>query len=159
MEKRTMIPMAARLGPGQDILRELELMAEKHGIEAACVLTCVGSLTKACLRFANRREATVMDGHFEIVSLTGVLSRHGSHFHIAIADGQGSTFGAHLLPGSAVYTTAEIVLGVFSDLRFMRTFDPPTGFPEVDIHPISKEQATCTFMNAPIRTFPPSPGF
>jgi predicted DNA-binding protein with PD1-like motif len=142
MEKRTMIPLAMRLGPGQDILRELELMVEKHGIEAACVLTCVGSLTTACLRFANRQEATVLTGHFEIVSLTGILSRHGSHFHIAIADGQGATLGAHLLPGSAVYTTAEIVLGVFSDLRFMRTFDPQTGFPELDIHPISKEQAT-----------------
>jgi predicted DNA-binding protein with PD1-like motif len=137
-----MIPLAARLRPGQDILRELELMAEKHEIEAACVLTCVGSLTKACLRFANRTETTVMTGHFEIVSLTGVLSRYGSHFHIAIADGQGTTLGAHLLPGSAVYTTAEIVLGVFSDLRFMRTFDPQTGFPELDIHSISKEQAT-----------------
>ena len=141
MEKRTMIPMATRLCPGQDILRELELMAERQGIEAACVLTCVGSLTRACLRFANRSEATVMNGHFEIVSLTGILSRYGSHFHIAIADGQGATFGAHLLPGSTVYTTAEIVLGVFSELRFLRTFDPRTGFPELDIHTLSKEQA------------------
>lgn len=137
-----MIPIAVRLHPGQDIFSELELIAAKRGIEAACVLTCVGSLTTACLRLANRTEATVMNGHFEIVSLTGILSRYGSHFHIAIADGQGATFGAHLLPGSAVYTTAEIVLGVFSDLRFQRTFDPQTGFPELDIHPISKEPAT-----------------
>ncbi len=137
-----MIPIAVRLHPGQDIFAELQLIAAKRGIEAACVLTCVGSLTTACLRFANRTEATVMNGHFEIVSLTGILSRYGSHFHIAIADGQGKTIGAHLLPGSAVYTTAEIMLGVFSDLRFLRTFDPQTGFPELDIHPISKEQTT-----------------
>jgi predicted DNA-binding protein with PD1-like motif len=99
----------------------------------------VGSLTRATLRYANRNEPTVLTGHFEIVSLSGILSRHGSHFHIAISDGQGRTIGAHLLPGSAVYTTAEIVLGILPDLRFLRTFDPQTGYPELDIQTSAKE--------------------
>lgn len=134
-----MIPLAIRLHPGQDILDELELVAVRQEIEAACVLACAGSLTKATLRYANRNEPTVLSGHFEIVSLSGTLSRHGSHFHIAIADGQGRTTGAHLLPGSAVYTTAEIVLGILPDLRFLRTFDPQTGYPELDIQTSAKE--------------------
>lgn len=134
-----MIPLAIRLHPGQDILDELELVAGRQGIEAACVLACVGSLTRATLRYANRNEPTVLTGHFEIVSLSGILSRHGSHFHIAISDGQGRTIGAHLLPGSAVYTTAEIVLGILPDLRFLRIFDPQTGYPELDIQTSAKE--------------------
>ena len=134
-----MIPLAIRLHPGQDILDELELVAVRQEIEAACVLACAGSLTKATLRYANRNEPTVLSGHFEIVSLSGTLSRHGSHFHIAIADGQGRTTGAHLLSGSAVYTTAEIVLGILPDLRFLRTFDPHTGYPELDIQTSAKE--------------------
>lgn len=146
MESRTpsmcmsnMTHMALRLHPGQDPLAELERLAVEHGIEAACVLTCAGSLTKACLRFANSPHTTELQGHFEILSLTGTFSRHGSHFHIAIADGQGRTIGAHLLPGSAVYTTAEIVLGILPDLRFLRTHDSQTGFPELDIQTIAKE--------------------
>lgn len=134
-----MIPIALRLRPGQDILTELERIAEQREIEAACVLSCAGSLTTARLRYANRTEATVLKGHFEIVFLSGHVSRHGSHFHIAIADGQGRTIGAHLLPGCVVYTTAEIVLGVLPGLSFLRTFDPQTGFPELDIQTTSKE--------------------
>lgn len=131
----TMTSIPLRLLPGQDLLVELDRIAKDRDLEAACVLTCVGSLTTATLRFANRNRATEMTGHFEIVSLTGVLSKHGSHCHIAISDGNGKTYGAHLLPGSTVYTTAEIVLATLPDYQFLRTLDPRTGYPELDIQP------------------------
>lgn len=127
---------ALRLRPGEDPTAALEAFAQANQFEAACVLTCVGSLRKAVLRFANQDQATTLDGHYEIVSLTGVFSAHGSHYHIAIADETGRTFGAHLLEGSEVYTTAEIVLAALPDVRFDRSFDPQTGYPELDIQPI-----------------------
>ena len=114
----------------------LDSFAQANQLEAACVLTCVGSLRKAVLRFANQEQATTLDGKFEIVALTGVLSIHGSHYHVAISDGEGRTYGAHLLEGSEIYTTAEIVLASLDDLRFARSFDPQTGYPELDIQPI-----------------------
>ncbi|MCG8531142.1 MAG: DNA-binding protein [Desulfovibrionales bacterium] len=124
-----------RLHPDQDLLLELERYATQKNIDAACVVTCVGSLTTAVLRFANQNEPTTVTGHFEIVSLTGMFSTHGSHFHIAISDKNGKTLGAHLLPGSRIYTTAEIVIGVLPHHQFLRTFDPQTGYPELDIQP------------------------
>lgn len=126
---------ALRLQPGEDPKIALDVFAHTHQLEAACVLTCVGSLRKAVLRFANQEQASILDGHFEIVSLTGVFSVYGSHYHIAISDGEGRTYGAHLLDGSEVYTTAEIVLVSLDDLRFNRSFDPQTGYPELDIQP------------------------
>ncbi|WP_320169841.1 PPC domain-containing DNA-binding protein [Maridesulfovibrio sp.] len=131
--------ISIRLHPGQDLLSELDRIVEIENIEAACILTCVGSLTKANLRFANQNQPTEMNGFFEIVSLTGVMSRHGSHYHIAIADGKGQTFGAHLLEGCKIYTTAEIVIGVCSGTRFLRTFDPQTGYPELEIETVTKD--------------------
>lgn len=131
---------AIRLHPGEDPLAELERLALEQEWEAACVLACVGSLTRAELRMANRSETTTLEGHFEIVSLEGIVSRHGSHLHIAVADGTGRTTGAHLLPGSRVYTTAEIVLGMLPGHRFLRTFDPETGYPELDIHPATRNK-------------------
>jgi uncharacterized protein len=128
---------ALRLHPGQDPKAVLDEFARSHQFQAACVLTCVGSLTRATLRFANQEEAVTLEGHFEIVSLTGVFSQEGGHYHIAISDGEGRTYGAHLMDGSAVYTTAEIVLANLDDVRFLRTFDPQTGYPELDIQPIS----------------------
>ncbi len=135
-----MTPLAIRLHPGQDILVELERLAQEHAMEAACVLTCVGSLTRATLRYANQEQPVELAGHFEIVSLTGVLSRHGSHFHIALSDKNGRTTGAHLLEGSAVYTTAEIVLGICPGYRFLRTHDSRTGYPELDIQPATRTE-------------------
>ncbi|MCE1252832.1 MAG: DNA-binding protein [Anaerolineae bacterium] len=126
---------ALRIKPGEDILLALDGFARQHQWQAACVLTCVGSLQKAALRFANREETVVLQGPFEIVSLTGVFSLHGGHYHIAISDGNGRTLGAHLMEGSQVYTTAEIVLVNLPDFQFLRTFDPQTGYAELDIQP------------------------
>jgi uncharacterized protein len=130
---------ALRLSPGEDPKAALDALAVAGGWEAAAVLTCAGSLTRAVLRFANQEDAVTLEGHFEILSLTGVFSRHGGHYHIAIADGEGRTYGAHLMDGSAVYTTAEILVGIVDDLRFLRTFDPATGYEELDIQAITQE--------------------
>jgi uncharacterized protein len=126
-------PLALRLHPGQDLKAELDNLAQSRIIEAACILTCAGSLTKAVLRYANQKQAVELDGYFEILSLTGTLSRHGSHFHIAIADDTGRTIGAHLLEGCKVYTTAEIVIGILAEVSFLRTVDVQTGYPELEI--------------------------
>lgn len=125
--------IALRLQPGQDLKVELDNLVKSRSIDAACILTCAGSLTRAVLRYANQEQAVELDGHFEIVALTGTLSRHGSHYHIAIADGCGRTIGAHLLEGCRIYTTAEIVIGILADVNFLRTIDTQTGFPELKI--------------------------
>ncbi len=126
---------ALRLHPGEDPLTALDTFARDHHTEAACILTCIGSLRKAVIRYANQEQPVTLTGYFEIVSLTGVFSVHGGHYHIAIADGKGNTFGGHLIEGSEVYTTAEIVISGLADVRFLRTLDPETGYPELDIQP------------------------
>lgn len=130
---------ALRLRPGEDPKAALDALALTEGWDAAAVLTCAGSLTRAVLRFANQEDAVTLDGHFEILSLTGAFSRHGGHYHIALADGEGRTYGAHLMDGSAVYTTAEILVGVLDGVRFLRTFDPATGYEELDIAPTTQK--------------------
>lgn len=136
--------LSLRLLPGQDLKKELDSLVEQHQIEAACVLTCVGSLTTATLRYANQETAATLTGHFEIVSLTGVMSKEGSHYHICISDKEGRCYGAHLLDGCLVYTTAEIVIGCIEGVSFLRTFDPRTGYPELEIvtSPHNKESAS-----------------
>ncbi|HEY9630705.1 MAG TPA: PPC domain-containing DNA-binding protein [Coleofasciculaceae cyanobacterium] len=124
---------ALRLHPQQDLKTELENFVRVQGIEAACIITCVGSLTQAMLRFASQPEGTLLEGKFEILSLTGVMSRHGSHYHMAIADPTGLTLGGHVMPGCLIYTTAEIIIGVLPHLRFRRELDPLTTYRELAI--------------------------
>jgi len=133
---QNMKTITMRLKPGQDLLLEMERLAQDQQLEAACVLTCIGSLTTAVLRYANQGHTDTLSGHFEIVSLTGTLSIHGSHYHIAISDGTGKTFGAHLMEGCKVYTTAEIVIGVINGVSYQRTMCEESGYPELDVKPL-----------------------
>jgi len=124
-----------RLRPGDDLKRELDALARREGLEAAAMGTAVGSLERTALRFANQPSVTVLDGYREIVSLTGILDRHGSHLHLAVSDREGATLGGHLMEGSRVYTTAELVILVFPDLRFARERDATYGYDELVIKP------------------------
>jgi len=77
----------------------------------------------------------VRTGHFEIVSLVGTLGRDGGHLHLCAADGDGVAFGGHLLDGSLVFTTAEVVVAELTDAEFRREPDPATGFRELIVVP------------------------
>ena len=124
---------AVRLRPGQDLRRELVAFAERNGLEAAFVMTCVGSLRHAALRLANKPDTTHYEDKFEILSLVGTLCPDGPHLHVALSDGQGRTIGGHLQEGNLIYTTAEIVLGDLPNFRFCRPIDAETGYDELDI--------------------------
>ena len=105
-----------------------------NNIEAGFILTAVGSLQQATIRFANQNESHVLLGKFEIVSLVGTLSVNGIHLHISISDSQGITRGGHLVDGCLIYTTAEIVIGESKDLIFSREVDKQTGYLELAIY-------------------------
>ena len=123
-----------RLTPGQDLFDSIEMFVGQKRIEAGCVLSCVGSLTHAVLRLANREIFSEYEGHFEIVSITGTVSIHGSHLHISISDGDGRTIGGHLVSGCKIYTTAEIVLAVFDEVVYKREFATDSGYDELVVY-------------------------
>lgn len=122
-----------RLKPGQDLIEEIEGFSAAHNIEAGCILCAVGSLTHATLRLANRPAYNEYESHFEIVSLTGTVSTHGSHLHISISDENGQTIGGHLVPGCKIYTTAELVVAVFPELVYKRELCELSGYEELVI--------------------------
>jgi len=124
---------AFRLHPGADLKAELEKMVKHHQIKAGWIITCVGSLSRFHLRFANQSSGYSGEGYFEIVSLVGTLSITGCHLHISISNEAGSTLGGHLLEGCIVYTTAEVVLGTEPQFIFERELDPETGWRELKI--------------------------
>ncbi|MDV3352176.1 DNA-binding protein [Leptothoe sp. LEGE 181152] len=125
--------IAIRLKPGEDLKPSLLRYCIDQKIDAAYMLSCVGSLRKAAIRFANQPEGTVFKQPLEIVSLEGTLSQHGAHLHIVVSDSEGQVIGGHLMDGSNIYTTAEIVLGIVPDAIFKREIDPLTGYIELTI--------------------------
>ena len=127
------VSYAVRLMPGQDLRKEIEDFAKKNKIHAGWIVTCVGSLTNYNIRFANQTDGSKGSGHFEILSLVGTVSDNGCHIHISIADSTGKTMGGHLLVGSRIYTTAEIILVKSSRYIFTREKDGSTPWEELKI--------------------------
>ncbi len=118
---------ALRLLPQQDLKKELLAWAKTQNIQAASILTCVGSLTQLNIRLAKASVGTKREGFFEIVSLVGTFSNSGAHFHIAVADETGVVTGGHLLDENIIYTTAEIVVAELPEFVFERAVDEGTG--------------------------------
>lgn len=126
-----------RLAPGEDPKLKLESFVKDKKLKAVVVLSAVGSLTTAAIRYANQDNPTTLTGHFEIVSLSGTLSAtSGSHLHISVSDKEGKTLGGHLLEGSKVYTTLEIALGEVTDVEFVRELDPVSTYKELKVVPL-----------------------
>jgi predicted DNA-binding protein with PD1-like motif len=123
-----------RLKPGHDLFDSIEAFAREKDIQAGCVLSGVGSLTHVTLRLANREFLTVYEGYFEIVSITGLVSIHGSHLHLSISDGDGKTVGGHLVSGSKIYTTAEVVILAFDNVIYKREFAEDSGYEELVVY-------------------------
>ena len=131
-----MIVHVIRLRPGEDLKKSLETYVKTNDIEAAVIVSCVGSLNVAALRFANRSEATNVPGKLEITSLVGTLAKSsGSHLHVTVTDGDGIARGGHLLDGSLIYTTAEIAIGELPEVRFAREEDSTYGYDELVVYP------------------------
>lgn len=150
--------MATRFYPGQDLKLSLKNFVDAHQLQAGFILTAVGSLQQATIRFANQNRSSVLPGKFEIISLTGTLSIHGLHLHIGLADASGQMIGGHLDRGCLIYTTAEIVIGAIEDVTFQRVTDPQTGFLELQILPRESDPVAPKILET-VDRLPPPPYF
>ena len=125
-----------RLIPGQDLRAALEAAVREQGCQAAFVISGIGSLSDARIRFAGVDPAEVLGGDSEILSLCGTVGvdedgRSHSHLHMSVSTASGAVFGGHVVPGCRVRTTAEVLLGLLPDWVFTREADAATGFAEL----------------------------
>jgi predicted DNA-binding protein with PD1-like motif len=122
-----------RLPPGSDLRRSLEEVLAAQAVEAAFVVSGLGSLSHACLRLATAESVHEIPGDLEILTLSGSLARNGSHLHMSVADADGRVMGGHVVYGCVVRTTAEVLIMILPDWSFTRELDPATGCAELVI--------------------------
>ncbi|MFC5521920.1 PPC domain-containing DNA-binding protein [Polaromonas jejuensis] len=131
-----------RLQPGEDLRGALaaafdEWHAEGGG-RAGCVISAVGSLSQAVLRYAAEPQGTLLAEPLELISLSGTLSPDGLHLHASVADARGQLRAGHVMPGCTVRTTAEIVLAWLPGWAFSREHDAQTGSKELVATPLRR---------------------
>ncbi|WP_394790815.1 PPC domain-containing DNA-binding protein [Rhodoferax sp.] len=130
-----------RLSPGQDLRQALEAVVRDQNYRAAFVLSGIGSLSTAGLRFAGADQPQRLVGDSEILSLSGTVAfdgeRSSSHLHMALATATGEVFGGHVAAGCVVRTTVEVLLALLPDWQFTRELDAATGYDELVVRPRS----------------------
>lgn len=124
---------ATRLLPDTDLKKEIYDFFKSQNISAGVVLSSVGSLKQAHLRFSDQKIGKLLKGPFEILSLNGTLSLDGVHLHLCISDNQGQTLGGHLLENCLIHTTCELVIAEVPGHTFTRELDPQTKYMELKI--------------------------
>ena len=128
---------AMRLKPGEDVLDTLQAFVAANDMKAAAIVTVVGSLTHAMIRYAAQPGGDLREGLFEIVSMIGTVEATGNHVHISCSDETGAMFGGHMLSGCLTRTTCEIVLVELTDFSFSREYCPISTWDELVVSPRS----------------------
>ena len=123
--------LAIRLRPGQDLRLALEAAVAAQGCGAAFVLSGIGSLAEARLRFAGAGDAQPLSGEIELLTLAGTIALDASHLHASLAGSGGDVCGGHLAYGCTVRTTAEVLLALLPEWDFKREPDAASGYDEL----------------------------
>lgn len=142
MNSEGIINSIVRLKPGDDLYESIVELSHKFESGSLAIVTCVGSLSKCLIRLAGANPTTIptkeIEGPLEIVSLVGTVVQNHPHLHISVANTEGSCFGGHLLKGSIVHTTVELVVMELEKnfhVKLVREPDEITGYNELKVYP------------------------
>jgi len=113
--------------------------AEKENVKAG-VFTLIGALKQAtvgCYRNGEYKRIE-LKGPLEIASCMGniAIDEEGGivvHSHIVVSNEDGEAFGGHLMKGSFVGATAELVVIEVLGINLRRTLDQRTGLELLDL--------------------------
>ena len=120
-----------RLRRGDDLLLSLEELARREGLRAAVILSGVGCVTQARVRDASGVTVRHITEPCEIVSLNGTVSAARCHVHIALSREDMTTLGGHLMAGTYINTTCELVLLEQGGVVYGVEQDAATGYDEI----------------------------
>lgn len=124
---------AFRLVRGNDLKKEIISYCQKENIEAGVIICAVGCIRHLHIRLAEAQDYIDNEEFYEIVSITGTVSKDDVHIHISVSDKKGRTIGGHLKDGTIVDTTCEVVIYELKDYIFSRKPDALTGYDELSI--------------------------
>ena len=124
---------AIRLTKGADLYNSILKFCQDDNIEAGVVVSSVGCVTTAKVRDASGVNIQTITEKLEIISVNGTVSKNRLHLHIAFSKEDLSTIGGHLVEGTIINTTCELVILELPDTVFEKVFDSNTGYGELSI--------------------------
>ncbi|MCI8739602.1 MAG: DNA-binding protein [Oscillibacter sp.] len=136
--------VALRLRPGTDVLLGLEEACKRAGINNGVILSAIGSLDG--VQFCNPvelpekkagygyGETLHLTGPIELTSASGIICHDDAgntnlHVHISLSDRHGNAHGGHLVEGTKVLLTVDVILAEIEGLVMGRKFDQELEVP------------------------------
>jgi len=122
----------SRIFEDEDLAEAVKKRVEESGIKAG-IFILIGSLKKAILGYykEGQYKSIELGGPLEIASCMGniAVNEKGEiviHSHIVVSNEKGKALGGHLMKGSPVGATAELVIVEGARVNLQRTFDEKT---------------------------------
>jgi len=105
-----------KLSSGSDVFNSLnELKVNSNS--TSFLISAVGDLSKVSFKCPLSEKPITLSKKLEIITLSGYVTSSGSHIHISVSDENCSVVGGHLLPGSIVLKSLDILLGSIPTLN------------------------------------------
>lgn len=123
-----------RLKRGSDLKQSIVQYCMDNNISSGAIVSAVGSVKEVNIRKADGVNTYFEVKDYEVVSLSGTISEDGPHLHISLSDVNLRVIGGHLMDGTIVNTTMELVIMKFNKYRLSRSFDVETGYKELEVH-------------------------
>ena len=121
-----------RMFEGEDLAEAIKKRAEESRIKAGIFIS-IGSLKEATLGYYKEGEYKYiqLNGPLEIASCMGNIAVDEKdeviiHAHVVVSNEKGEAFGGHLMKGSPVGATAELVIIEAVDVNLQKVFDEKT---------------------------------
>jgi len=123
----------ARLSEGDNYVKSLHKLAEKHKIKSGFILNSIGMLRDIELGYfkgKGKYKKNSFKGPMECVSVQGNFAMMDgelkTHIHVVLADQNSKSYAGHLDKGT-VGVTAEIVIIRLDDIEMVRKIEESTG--------------------------------
>jgi len=123
----------SRLFTGEDLAEAIQKKVEQSNVKAGTFFV-IGSLKNVVLGYYKEGEyrSIKLEGPLEIASCMGNIAVNEKneiivHPHIVVSNERGEAFGGHLMKGSLVGATAELVIIEALGVNLQRTLDEKTG--------------------------------
>tara|TARA_Y100001968_G_scaffold331139_1_gene384860 strand:+ start:509 stop:1120 length:612 start_codon:yes stop_codon:yes gene_type:complete len=96
---------------GSDVYNSLNDL-NRHHKSTSFLISAVGDLSKVSFKCPLNDKAVVFEKKLEILTLSGYIRSNESHLHISVSDENCGVLGGHLLSGTTVLKSLDVLIGV-----------------------------------------------
>ena len=122
-----------KLPSGADVLNSLNEL-QMHSNSTSFLLSAVGDLSIVSFKCPLNQKPIILEKKLEIITLTGYFSSKESHLHISVSDDNCNVFGGHLLSGTMVLKSLDILLGAITNIKQHTISNVNDSYANVDIY-------------------------